>query len=447
MAGTSAPTPATQAQDTSRTSLDDYLSICASPPPGPSDEEVTLAEFASVMGEITERMEAVEPPEEVSAWHDAAVAYMKAVKKALDGAPGPEDDEAETEYIVDVVFPVAVQHQPAISEAIADMNPDVRARMVEATCIDEETSGAVPAEPERTEVPVGGSVDGELAEADRFGFFQFEAVMGQNYFIDVAWEGFPDFLVYITPRDSGGFLWSDHSTRSPIFGRWTAPESGTFHVEVNADEGAGTYVISISRGPDTPGGVSAAWEGETVRVSWEPAEGAEYYRVYHDGLAPICHVSATGKASQCSGLAKDVTGTTYVHGPSQIDSGPLTNSDNYYWVSACNSSGCTRVDSDNSANPDDALPDAPGGVSAAWEGSAVRVSWEPVEGAEYYEVFFGDSPFPDRSNRLATDVTGTTYVHANPTPPEGRETNYYWVVSCNSDGCSRIGTFSRPASP
>ena len=86
----------------------------------------------------------------------------------------------------------------------------------------------------------------------------------------------------------------------------------------------------------------------------------------------------------------------------------------------------------------------PGGANPqyAWEGSTIRVSWEAVDGADYYEVYY-DADFDsscdlDSDGRLsfceelATDVTGTTYVHTNPSLSE----NYYWVVSCNSDGCS-----------
>ena len=41
---------------------------------------------------------------------------------------------------------------------------------------------------------------------------------------------------------------------------------------------------------------------------------------------------------------------------------------------------------------------------------------------------------PSFCEELAADVTGITYVHAD---PDGRN-NYYWVVACNSGGCSEI---------
>ena len=83
----------------------------------------------------------------------------------------------------------------------------------------------------------------------------------------------------------------------------------------------------------------------------------------------------------------------------------------------------------------------------ARDGSTIRVSWDAVDGADYYKVyhddFFDDAcrlgldGSPAFCEELAADVTGTTYVHTNPTSP-GFGENYYWVVSCNSEGCSDI---------
>ena len=85
-----------------------------------------------------------------------------------------------------------------------------------------------------------------------------------------------------------------------------------------------------------------------------------------------------------------------------------------------------------------------------WEGSTIRVSWDAVEGADYYKVYhhdFFDDACSLRSDgrprfceELAADATGTTYIHTNPTSPDMGE-NYYWVVSCNSDGCSEIDSY------
>ena len=346
--------PAADAADTSAVSLDEYIRMVC----GEAVTEVSsweggdsLSDLSAGLAFITEQMRALDPPVEVAEWHDAQIAFAGVFKETIDDFLDDPGDRTEDEFLISMFFTVAPHFEP-VEAAIASMDPDVRARMAEAGCIDEETSGTVPVEPERTEVPVGGSVDGELAEPDRSEFLQFEALMGQKFFIEVAWEGFPElYLLIKDPPDpvvDSIFQWDSES--SPLSRRWTAPESGTFHVDVGAYEGTGTFVVSISRdtSPEAPLGLSAAWEGSTVRVSWQPAEGAEYYKVYHDDLGPGCQVDADGNASFCDELATDVTATTYVHSSPRPEGGLR---DDYYWVTACNSSGCARIDSENPVSP------------------------------------------------------------------------------------------------
>ena len=154
--GTTKSTPDTQVQDSSQMSLDDYLTICSGPTPGQTGAELTsLAGFAAVLGDFTEQLEAVEPPEEVADWHGAVLVYQRAVKEALDDAPGPGEGESEDLYILDVLFPVGLQHQPAIVETIEGMDRELVARMVEAGCIDEDILSMSLTEEELKELGVG----------------------------------------------------------------------------------------------------------------------------------------------------------------------------------------------------------------------------------------------------------------------------------------------------
>ena len=83
-----------------------------------------------------------------------------------------------------------------------------------------------------------------------------------------------------------------------------------------------------------------------MKVSWAPVDGADYYNVYHDdgGINVFCEVDSRGSASFCTELVAGVTSTSYV------DTDP-SNRENHYWVAACNSSGCSHIDSDNPASP------------------------------------------------------------------------------------------------
>ena len=183
---TPALTPAAQVQNTSLMSLDDYLAICAGPTPGQTDAELTLAGFATVMGEFTEQLEAVEPPEEVTDWHDAVLVYQRAVKEALDDAPGPGEGESEDLYILGVLFPVGLQHQPAISEAIEGMDRDLVARMLEAGCIDEDILSMSLTEEEMKELGVGngGTAGGRVIT-------EFASISaGDNHTCGVGTDGY-----------------------------------------------------------------------------------------------------------------------------------------------------------------------------------------------------------------------------------------------------------------
>ena len=160
-------------------SLDDYLAICAGPTSGPIDAEFTLARLATFLGESAERLELVVPdevPDEVAAWHDAVLAYQRALKEALDGAPGPREGESEDVYILGVLFPVGFQHQPAISEAIEGMDRDLVARMLEAGCIDQDILSMSLTEEEMKELGVGdgGAAGGRVIT-------EFASISAGNY--------------------------------------------------------------------------------------------------------------------------------------------------------------------------------------------------------------------------------------------------------------------------
>ena len=198
--------------------------------------------------------------------------------------------------------------------------------------------------------------------------------------------------------------------------------------------------------PSAPTNVRYALEDSTIRVSWDPVAGADHYNIYHDDFFDSgCRLNRDGSTSLCEELATNVVGTTYVHAaPDERQ--------NYYWVAACNSGGCSESISEHPAAPIEPIPTVPANVRFSVEGSTIRVSWDPVAGADHYNIYHDD--FFDsgcRLNRdgstslceeLATNVVGTTYVHA---APDERQ-NYYWVVACNSGGCSEIDS-TDPAEP
>ena len=190
--------------------------------------------------------------------------------------------------------------------------------------------------------------------------------------------------------------------------------------------------------PAAPTNVQYEWDGSVIRLSWDAVDGADYYKVYYDDFfSSGCRLNSSGNPSFCDLLDGNVMETTYTH------SSPDTE-DNYYWVVACNSGGCSDIDSDNPAAAANAKPAAPTNVQYEWDGSVIRLSWDAVDGADYYKVYYDDffssgcrlnsSGNPSFCDLLDGNVMETTYTHSSP----DTEDNYYWVVACNSGGCSDI---------
>ena len=106
----------------------------------------------------------------------------------------------------------------------------------------------------------------------------------------------------------------------------------------------------------------------TTIVSWDPSAGATHYKVYYDdSRSPRCSFRR-GELNGCEELADNVVGTSYTH------TSPDTNR-NYYWVTACNSAGCSDIDSDNPAalvetTSSVTAPGEPNGLTATADGPA-----------------------------------------------------------------------------
>ena len=121
----------------------EYLEVCGLADralEGSPDESFSLEELAARFGDVIRRLESMQSPEEFADWHEATVAYLKAVEEVLRDAPGPGEgasrEEAE-DYAIRLTGPVAFQHLPGIFEIIEGMDADDVALMVEAGCVDE----------------------------------------------------------------------------------------------------------------------------------------------------------------------------------------------------------------------------------------------------------------------------------------------------------------------
>ena len=114
-----------------------------------------------------------------------------------------------------------------------------------------------------------------------------------------------------------------------------------------------------------PNGINPqyAWDGSTILVSWDAADGADYYKVYyHEFIDSACTLDRVGNPLPCEELAANVVGMSYLHeNPSAVN--------NYYWVVACNSGGCSDIDSKNPAKPIETRPNAPAATPSSTGGA------------------------------------------------------------------------------
>ena len=209
--------------------------------------------------------------------------------------------------------------------------------------------------------------------------------------------------------------------------------------------------------PPAPGNAQYEWIGPMVRLTWDIAAGADYYRVYHDGLFDDNCTVREGRPSFCEELTGGAVGTAYIHTEPDADR-------NYYWVAACNSGGCSGVDSGNPANAIVESRAGAGGNNVArspagkpappadsryeWVNSMIRLTWDPVAGADYYGVFhddfFGpDAKCPNFCKELAGGIVGTGYLHVRPAMDRSHN---YWIVACNAAGCSGFDPGNRARS-
>jgi CubicO group peptidase (beta-lactamase class C family)/fibronectin type 3 domain-containing protein len=155
---------------------------------------------------------------------------------------------------------------------------------------------------------------------------------------------------------------------------------------------------------------------DRVEVSWSASSGATYYEVYR---------------SESEGGAKTLLGSPAVS-PFD-DTIAAVGTTYYYWLVACNTWGCSGYSAHDTGYRSGTPPSAPGGV-AATDGTytdKVQVTWTGSSGATYYQVY-----------RAASETGGKTLLGSPAGSPFDdtialeSTTYYYWLVACNTWGCS-----------
>jgi serine protease len=243
----------------------------------------------------------------------------------------------------------------------------------------------------------------------------------------------PYFQVYrnTTNSSAGATKLIDHHP-SHSYDDTSAVPGTTYYYWVKACNSAGCSGFSASDSgyraievtkPSPPTGISASDGNYTdkVQVSWTASADATTYQVFR-------HTSNTSSA------ASELTGN---HPASPYnDTSAVAGTTYYYWVKACNSSGCSGFSASDSGYraTEVTKPSPPADISAS-DGTytdKVQVSWTASAGATTYQVFRYTSNNSSSATQLAESTSSPYYD----TSAVAGTTYYYWVKACNSAGCS-----------
>ncbi len=336
---------------TTRMTLDEYVAHCSEEHivgVSEGEEDLTFGQLLEATEEAIEFLNALEPPIEVAAWHVTLVIFQTDFKILLLEYGTQRDAIPSDEFFLNEYLPLVEKSVARIIRDAKGMSPDTRDRLIAADCLDEEILNLVVAEEvPATPLVLGESVEAVVTEAGEYHSYSFEAEQGVSYRVTMVRETLPDFAL-AWPYASGRFprRISSVQTEGDWVEYWEAPAAGTYVVDVagGAENSTGSYTLTVSvvRRLGIPANVKYAWDGATIVVSWDAVDGADYYKVYYDDFSDDgCQFDSDGILRVCDEIATDVAETTFVH------TEPERN--NYYWVTACNSEGCSKIDSDNPA--------------------------------------------------------------------------------------------------
>ncbi len=200
--------------------------------------------------------------------------------------------------------------------------------------------------------------------------------------------------------------------------------TGTIHVYRDTADGPGYDPAT----PAAPTGVAVTAGDWEVTISWSSVSGASAYNLYwgtSTGLTP-----ATG-----SKIARVVSPFTHTG---------LANGTGYHYVvTATNMGGQSGASAEVGATPQVPAPGAPTGISAAAGDGQVALSWNPVSGAESYNLYWATSPGVTKFS--GNPITGviSPFTHtglSNGTP-------YYYVVTAENAGAESAESAEVNATP
>ena len=287
------------ASDSVEMTVAEYAQWCAALPD--DIEPPTWGEFLEIVRPSLEEAEALIPPMALTDLHDAVLLFFRNVSVSAS------EFDADASYDYTALLVHGLVYFAQIQEMAGGWDDDVRAALVASGCIGSELIGE--------EESSGDDPQGDTSTA----------------------TAAPESAPTQTPTPSDTPTPQPGSTRIPTPADTPTPQPAPTRTPTPT-------AMPTESTPAAPANVRYSLEGSTIRVSWEPVDGADHYNVYFDDFFDSsCRLNRDGSLSFCEELVASVGETSYVHAsPDSFN--------NYYWVVACNSGGCSEIDSDNPAS-------------------------------------------------------------------------------------------------
>jgi len=178
-------------------------------------------------------------------------------------------------------------------------------------------------------------------------------------------------------------------------------------------------IITLNDAPPAPTGVSATSAAGQVIIAWNPVAEATTYNLYWSNTQGV----SPAKGTKIAGVS-----SPYVH------TGLTARATYYYVVTAVNAYGESVHSLEVSITLDESPP-TPTGVSVTSGKGQVRISWDPVEKAATYNVYWSNEPDVQISGSSRIEGVNSPYLH------EGLSNGfpyYYAVTAVNAYGESGI---------
>ena len=156
-------------------------------------------------------------------------------------------------------------------------------------------------------------------------------------------------------------------------------------------------------------------QADDMNLSWEANALVSYYKIYR-GL--------TNNQADASLLADNITTNSY------LDSSASLDTRYFYFIEACNSSGCNDAAQGNAS-----LLRKPADVAAVRQSNALNISWAANQLSSSYKVYRSNTNSFADASLLGDEVSSSSYLDSS----AQLDTSYfYFVEACNSSGCSDV---------